>query len=140
MTEAKFSSVIAPSAPYGFVRNRGGVPLHKEVVTLKHRGVLCHNGCGLYYVPAEGNEERHVNGCFPVNEAGAVCPDCNEPPKKFRIGTEPEEVATSVRIVMGNMPDVRVLQPFGKVQVATFGIQLGKPQAHGRVTNPSDDR
>lgn len=98
-------SRIILGVPYVFARHKLRKQKHVEVVRLVQRPVLCHNACGLYYVPNESIEALIAN-------VGARCPGCGAFPKSWRVG-EPEEIEVSVHMAFGNLVDVRFLRAIG---------------------------
>lgn len=105
-------SRIILGVPYVFARHKLRKQKHVEVVRLVQRPVLCHNACGLFYVPNEPLEAL-------VSNLGARCPCCEAPPKSWRIG-EPEEIEVSVHMAFGNLVDVsflRAIGPLARVRV-----------------------
>ncbi len=91
--------------PYVFARQKLKKPCHEEAVRITQRPVLCHNACGLYYIPTVEQIDKGVAGAI-------VCPDCNAPPKPHRIG-EPEEIDLAVRMAFGNVSHIDFLRSLG---------------------------
>lgn len=94
--------------PYVFARQKLRKPFHEEVVTLEQRPVLCHNGCGLFYIPTlEQLEQGKTRGAV-------ACPDCHAPAKPHRIGAV-EQIEVTVRMQFGNLTDVSFLRALGSI-------------------------
>lgn len=104
-------------APYVFARHNLQKPAHDFVRTMRVRGALCQNGCGLYYV-APTDEEMKPDD---------ACPDCGDPPKPWRISAEPEEIDVHVFAAFGNLPDVSFLRSRGTLsqRILRFPVALG---------------
>lgn len=104
-------------APYVFARKKLRKPLHVQLVTISGRGVLCHNGCGLYYVAPTPE----------TMEPGDVCPDCDTPPKPWTIATEVEDLEVSVKMVFGNIVDMEIVRALGPLaQRRTINLPIFK--------------
>jgi hypothetical protein len=99
---------IILGAPYVFARQKLRKPSHVEVITLVQKPALCHNGCGLYYVP---------NVDLPAIDA--VCPDCSCSPKPWNVG-EPDEIEVRVHMAFGNVIDVAFLRSIGPLTRRAF--------------------
>jgi hypothetical protein len=115
--------------PYVFARQKLKKPFHAEVVKLVQRGVLCHNGCGLYYVPTEAQISK-----TPHLRAGSICPDCHAPPKLGAEGQD-EEIEVTVRMAFGNVSAIDFLRSLGpklappavvcdRHQAPAFGVRV----------------
>lgn len=120
-------AVMILGAPYVFARNKLRKPKHVEAVRMVMRPVLCHLGCGAYYVAKD--EESMCSG--------DVCPGCGSPPKAFQIGA-PEQVEVSVHMAFGNLVDVsflRALGPLSQRQIIADGPRI-RPVTSGLVTPP----
>ncbi len=96
-------------APYVFSREKLSKPYHAEVVTLLQAPVLCHMGCGLYYIPTL--EQLTAAGTKPED---VTCPDCHESPKPWKIGAD-EEIEVSVQLAFGNVRGVDFIRSLGKL-------------------------
>jgi hypothetical protein len=96
-------------APYVFSKEKRQKPMHVEVVTLVQSPVLCHMGCGLYYIP--NLEALMAAGTKPEE---VTCPDCHEQPKPWKIGAD-EEIEISVHLAFGNVQSVEFLRALGPV-------------------------
>ena len=96
--------------PYVFAKHHLRKAKHVEVVRLVQRPVICHNACGLYYIP---------EGELPI--AGAVCPDCSAPPVAWKVG-QPEEIEVSVHMAFGNVRDVQFLRAVGPIVRVNVGV------------------
>lgn len=94
-------------APYVFSLEKRKKPSHVEVVTLIQTPVLCHNSCGLYYIPCL--QVVLENGLKPED---LTCPDCHEQPKPWKIGQD-EEIEVSVHMAFGNVRSVEFLKALG---------------------------
>lgn len=94
--------------PYVFARQKLRKPFHAELVRLPQRPVLCHNACGLYYIPTL--EQLRL----PTTRGEVACPDCHAAPKPHRIGAE-EEIELTVRMQFGNVTDVSFLRALGPI-------------------------
>lgn len=108
--------------PYVFARKKLRKPFHAEVVTLTQRPALCHNACGLYYIPTIEQLRKD-----PRITAGVRCPTCGVPPKDFKIG-EVEEIEVMVRMQFGNVVDIsflRALGPVGRKQLGVSPVTSG---------------
>lgn len=110
-------------SPFVFSKKKLKKPFHREVVTILVRGVVCPNGCGLYYVAPTPE----------TMEAGDVCPGCNVPPKPWDISSEPEEAEISVKMAFGNITDVELLRTLGPtIQKRTINLPIFQA-----ITKPS---
>lgn len=114
---------IVLGAPYVFSRQKLRKPAHVETVTLRVRGVLCHNGCGLYYVAPTDAEMKPDDRC----------PDCNAPPKAHRIGREPEKIDVAVHMAFGNVVDVKFLRSRGRLSQRQVILPVGRSEPRGRA-------
>lgn len=119
--------VLILGAPYVFARQKMRKPFHAEVVRLVQQPVLCHNGCGLYYIPAEDVLERE-----PGIRAGTCCPDCLAPPKTWRTGCT-DEIEVTVRMQFGNVSGVEFLRSLGPL------APNGDVRCRARFKNVSGD-
>lgn len=98
--------IVIMGAPYGFAKKSLRKPFHAQVVKIVQCPVLCHMGCGLYYIP-----------CEPMTAAqrlDARCPTCEEAPKAWKIG-EPDEIEISVKMAFGRVNEVEFIRSLGKV-------------------------
>lgn len=131
---AKDKTLIIMGAPYVFARKKLKKPFHTEVVKLVQRPALCHNSCGLYYIPTE--EQLLKGGQKMRNDVR--CPECNEPPKPFKVGAE-EEIEIAVKMAFGNLIGVDFLRALGPVSSVTKVSTHEIPFSFGHVTPPKQD-
>lgn len=121
--------VLIMGAPYVFARQKLRKPFHAEVVTLLQRPVLCHNACGLYYIPT-------VEQCSAATTDEIACPDCHASPKAHRIGDE-EPIEVTVRMQFGNVTDVSFLRALGPIARRQMTMSVVR-ESRGLVTDPMD--
>lgn len=127
-------SVLVMGTPYVFARHKLRKPFHSEVVLLKQQPVLCHMGCGLFYIPTEEMLES-----TPALRAGIACPTCNAFPKSWRTGAV-EEIEVAVRMAFGNVNGIEFLRSLGELApngVASRRLGAPKPQSEALVLPPA---
>lgn len=124
------------------MRRRPKKLFHGQVVTLEQFGVLCQNGCGLYYIPPDPKNPKKPLFSEKTGD-DTRCPTCQHHPRPEKISTEPELVEFVVKIAMGNvsMEFVRAVGP-AKITRVPLVLQPNASPAESRalVTSPSEGR